>query len=78
MFFVWPRVAHFVPEAISQWVAVGLILFTLLPFFLFSIFKPPAFDITAYPDSVDYEFRCADYAKSFAELNEDAEWVKTE
>ena len=78
MFFVWPQVTDFVPETIRKWVAVGLILITLLPILLFSIFNPPAFDITAYPDSVDYEFRCANYAKSFAELNDDAEWVKME
>jgi len=78
MFFVWPLVTDFIPEAIRRWVAVGLILICLLPLFLFSIFNPPAFDITAYSESVDYEFRCADYAKSFAELNEDAEWVKME
>ncbi len=78
MFFLWPHVTDFIPEAIRKWVAVGLILICLLPLLLFSIFNPPAFDLTAYSESVDYEFRCADYAKSFAELNEDAEWVKME
>jgi hypothetical protein len=34
------------------------------------------FDITAYAESVDYEFTSKDYAVDFATLNIDAAWVK--
>ena len=78
MTFVWPQVANFAPEPLRKWVAAGLILVALLPLFILSILRPPAFDMTAYGDSVDYEFRRAEYASSFAQLNDDAEWVKLE
>ena len=34
------------------------------------------FNVTACSDSVDYEFRDEDLAFEFAQLNDDAEWVK--
>ena len=33
-------------------------------------YLPAPIDLTAYSDTVDYEFRDADYAQEFAELNE--------
>ena len=75
---MWPQVKDFVQETLRRWAAVGLILITLLPLFLLSIFHPSAFDITAFHDSVDHEFRRSDYANSFAELNEEAKGVTIE
>ena len=75
---MWPQVKDFVPETFRRWAAVGLILITLLPLFLLSIFHPSAFDITAFRDSVDHECRRSDYANSFAKLNEEAKWVTIE
>ena len=60
MTFVWPQVANFAPESVRKWVAAGLILVALLPLFVLSIFRPPAFAMPAYGDSVDYEFRRAE------------------
>ena len=55
---------------------MGLILVCLAPYILWEMFFPPAIDITAYSESIDYEFRDPDYAFDFAELNDDAEWVR--
>ena len=74
--FVWPHIDDFIPRALRKWVAVLLILICLLPYVLWETFWPPSIDITAFSNSVDYEFRDAEYAYEFAELNEDAEWVK--
>jgi len=75
---MWPQVKDFVPETLRRLTTVGLILITLLPLFLLCIFHPSAFDITAFHDSVDHEFRRSDYANSFAELNEEAKGVTIE
>ena len=75
MIFLWPHIDDFVTDALRKWVALGLILFCLMPYFVWEVFWPPAIDITAFKDSVDYEFRSSDYAHDFAEMNEDAEWV---
>jgi hypothetical protein len=53
-----------------------LALALLLPYFLYQSLNPHPLDITAHSDSVDYEFRDAGMAYEFAELNEDADWVK--
>lgn len=74
--FVWPQVVDFAPEPLRKWICVGLILVAALPLLLLSVLYPPAFDMTAYGDSIDYEFRHAEYASSFAQLNDDADWVK--
>jgi hypothetical protein len=73
---VWPFVSNQVPRAVQKWVIMGLALICLLPYFLYQTFFPPPFDITAHGDSVDYEFRDPDMANEFAELNQDAKWVK--
>ena len=54
----------------------GLALVCLLPQFMFEVFFAKPFDMTAYADSVDYEFTSKDHAVEFATLNCDAEWVK--
>jgi len=78
MFFVWPHLDDFVARSIRKWVAMGLILVCLAPYFLWEVLFPPSIDITAYPDKVDYEFRDPEYAYEFAALNEDADWVKVD
>ena len=78
VYFVWPYLDDFIARAMRKWVAMGLIIICLVPYFLWETFFPPAVDITAYSESVDYEFRHADYAREFAALNADAEWVKIE
>ena len=55
---------------------MGLALVCLLPQFIFEVFFAKPFDITAYADSVDYEFTSKEYAVDFAMLNVDAGWVK--
>ena len=57
---------------------MGFVIVCLAPYILWETYFPPSIDITAYSESVDYEFRDSDYAYSFAALNEDAEWVKVE
>jgi hypothetical protein len=47
-----------------------------VPQFIFEVFFAKPFDLTAYADSVDYEFTSKDYAVEFAALNMDATWVK--
>ena len=76
LFFVWPYLEGAVAPSLRKWVAMGLILICLAPLFIREVLWPPAICITAFKDSVDYEFRDGDYAEEFAELNEDAEWVK--
>jgi hypothetical protein len=76
MYFVWPYLDDFVARPLRKWVAMGLILICLMPYFLWETIYPPAIDITAFANSVDYEFKNELYAYEFAQLNEDAEWVK--
>jgi hypothetical protein len=75
-FLIWPLVSDQVPRALRKWVMMGLALLCLMPLFLYEVFKPAAISITAYSDSVDYEFRNEELALEFAALNQDAEWVK--
>ncbi|MEO1998678.1 MAG: hypothetical protein ABGZ17_25820 [Planctomycetaceae bacterium] len=78
LFFVWPNLDDAVRPALRKWVAMALILVCAAPWFFWEVFFPPSIDITAYSESVDYEFRDSDYAHDFADLNSDAKWVKIE
>ena len=78
MFLVWPHLEDFIPRAFRKWAAMGLLLLCISPWFLWEVFFPPSFEITAYSESVDYEFRDSFYAHEFADLNQDAEWVRIE
>jgi hypothetical protein len=78
IWIVWPMFADMVPRSVRKWAALGLGLVCLSPFILIQVFFPPAFDITAFSDSVDYEFRDSQLAYEFANLNDDAAWVKVE
>ena len=76
MFFIWPRLNEIVIAELRKWVAMGLILLCSTPYFLWEVIFPPPIDITAYKDSVDYEFADARYAEDFADLNNDADWIE--
>ena len=76
MFLVWPYFGDLVARPIRKWVAMGSIFVCLTPYLLWETFFPPSIDITAYSNSIDYEFRDSDYAYEFAALNDDAAWVK--
>ena len=54
-----------------KWLAAAITLIFCTPYFLWEVFWPRPADITAYSDTVDYEFRDPDYAAEFAELNKD-------
>ena len=75
---VGPYLEGFVPRSLRKWVAMGLLLLCLSPWFLWEVLFPPAIDITAYSKSVDYEFRDSNYAHDFAELNQHAEWINVD
>ena len=53
----------------KRWALVGIALVCVLPWILWESAFPPAFDMTAYTNTVDYEFRDAAYADEFASLN---------
>jgi len=53
----------------KRWFALGIALICLLPVILWEVFFPRPIDLTAYADTVDYEFRDPEYAEEFAELN---------
>lgn len=78
LFLVWPHLDDFIPRAFRRWAAMGAILLCLSPWFFWEVFFPPSIDITAYSESVDYEFRDSSYAHEFAELNAGADWMKIE
>ena len=51
------------------WVLALSVLVGVVPMSVWEVFNPPAFDLTATPKQVTFEFRDADYAEAFAELN---------
>ena len=65
-------------KTFRKWAMMGLVLMCISPWLLYSVYSPQPFDMTAYSDSVTYEFRDTEYAHEFAELNEDAEWIEIE
>jgi hypothetical protein len=54
---------------IKRWAAMGIALACMLPWFAWEIVFPPPFDLTAYSDTVDYEFRDQEYAAEFTDIN---------
>ena len=76
--FLWPLVPAELPRIARRLIMMVSALLCLAPYFLWKAFFPPPFGITSYSDSVDYEFRDMDMACEFAQLNEDADWVKLE
>jgi hypothetical protein len=57
---------------VKRWLAMGIVLACMIPWFVWETFSPRPIDLTAYADSVQYEFRDEDYADEFLELNQDA------
>ena len=64
------------PLCVLLWAMMALVVLCILPQIIFEIFFAKPFDVTAYAESVDYEFTSKDYATEFAMLNHDAAWVK--
>jgi hypothetical protein len=76
---VWldgPQLKGVVPPGLQKWVLAGLALACLVPQLVFETFYARPFDVTAYDDSVTYEFTSADYALEFVLLNASAAWSK--
>lgn len=48
---------------------LGYALLGLLPGVAYATFLPPAFDVTSFEKSIDYEFKSRAYATEFAALN---------
>lgn len=57
------------PRPVRKWVALGVVLLAVSPWFLWQLFFPPPLDLTVYTDTVDYEFKDEEYAAEFAALN---------
>lgn len=69
VFAIAPFFADF-PRAYRKWLILGAVIVVLLPWFLWQVFFPPPLDLTAFSDSIDYEFRDRAYAEEFASLNQ--------
>jgi len=54
----------------KRWLVLGIALVCLLPVILWETFFPRPFDMTAFSDTMDYEFRDSAYAEEFAALND--------
>jgi hypothetical protein len=54
----------------NRWLAMGIALLCMIPYFAWEILLPRPIDLTAYSDTVDYEFRDEEYAMEFASLNQ--------
>lgn len=57
---------------LEAWVLMGIVLVCLFPWALWEELFPPPFDMIAYSNDVDYQFRDAKYAEEFAQLNKAA------
>jgi len=55
---------------LKPWLALGIALVCMLPCFSWEVFSPRPIDLTAFRETVDYEFRDARYAEEFAALNQ--------
>ncbi len=75
-YFLWPQLSGSVSRGLRKWAMMALALVCLVPQFLVEAMFARPFDVTAFANSVDYEFTSKDYAIEFAMLNDDAEWVK--
>lgn len=73
---IWPHLKDAVPQPFHKWAMMGLALLCLIPQVVYEMCFAASFNVTAFSDSVDYEFRSRDYAIEFALLNTDAEWTK--
>jgi hypothetical protein len=55
---------------LKRWLAMGVVLTCLVPYFAWELLSPRPIDLTAYSDHVDYEFRDEEYANEFLALNQ--------
>jgi len=57
-----------------QWnklIVLASVVVGLLPYLIWSVFRPPVFDLTVKEDLVEYEFANEAYAQRFFDANED-------
>ena len=54
-----------------KWIAMAIVLLFCAPLIAWEIFNPRPVDVTAYSDSVEYEFLDARYAEEFIRLNDE-------
>lgn len=65
-----PLISPHVPGPMRKWALMISSLVCLSPFFLWEVLFPPAIELTAYSETVDYEFRDETYAVEFGLLNQ--------
>ena len=75
-YWIWPFFKEFVPHGLRKWAMMGIAIACLIPLLVLEFFYAPPAQVTAYTDSVDYEFASYDYATDFAAMNHDAAWTK--
>lgn len=73
IFVIGPYVQSAVPAPMFKWTVLAASLICLSPFIFGEIIFPPPFELTAYSNSVDYEFRDETYAIRFQLLNQQDE-----
>jgi hypothetical protein len=56
---------------IKRWLAMGIVLACMIPWFLYETYWPRPIQLRAFPDSIDYQFRDEEYAEEFRSLNGD-------
>jgi len=76
LWFIWPHFKDSIPRHLQKWAMMVLAVICLLPQVIFEVLFAAPFDVTAYAESVDYEFTSQSYAEDFAKLNQKAAWVK--
>jgi hypothetical protein len=76
IFFAWDYVNEHVPRFLRKWTLMLIGIASLSPQLLYEIFYPQPFNVTAFSDSVDYEFTSLTCAARFAAENHNASWVK--
>jgi hypothetical protein len=57
---------------LKRWLAMGIVLGCLIPYFAWETLSPRPIDLTAYSGTVEYEFRDEEYADEFLALNQQA------
>jgi hypothetical protein len=58
------------PAGWGKWAIIGLGLLAVLPLLVWDQIFPPLLDLTAYSNTVDFDFRNALYAEEFRKLNQ--------
>ncbi len=68
---IWlaPWLHEMVSKEVRSWATLGALLVGLTPYLVWELFFPPPFDLTAYTDTVDYEFKDPGYALEFINRN---------